>query len=975
MNFFKVIKDEIKTILGNKMLIGTLIVITLFPLIYGGIYLAAMWDPYGPTDNIPVAVVNLDQGAEKDDIPYKFGSDLEDTLKDNDDIGWKFVKTVKEAEDGLMGDKYYAILVIPKNFSQQIMDVEHGKLKKPKIIFKANKKKNYIVGLITDKAMGAVENGLKEKTSAQFTEIIVDSLETLRDGLETAADGTYTMKDGITELKDNIPALDNAIEKIEDGTSTLEEKLGDAEDGGNQLKEGIGTLKSKVPDLLDGIERLHNATSNLNENVKTAHDGSILLRDGALGLNDKLPDLSDGVDSIFEGSTSLKEGIGQLDDKIPDLVDGVDKLKDGAKDLRNGISTVVKGIEDKLGDEKDKKKKFDEDKKQPKKGLDEQVVNKLVAGITPLVPSLTNEQQGLPYLIGGLNQISGGLELLKRSMPTDQQKQIVEGLKNSIDKDSPDMTSLVQSFKDIGEGNNVQGALLNLSKLLVRKDVDSEYCVIENTIKDSNNVKVFIKNVVGQYGIDIDTVPIEKLPDNLKPLKQLYDGARLISSTLSGLHPKFKELEDGLNMYQVMYQMQSYDKTMIPKLNGVLEGLNALYEGSNKLYNGLDTLYDKTISLQDGIGLLYNGSKDLNDGADKFQGMVPVLVGGISQLTDGTRDLSDGLFKLEKGTGTLSDKVKELNEKAPDIQEGVNLLYDGTFELTDGLVKLKEASGKLNDGAAKLKDKMPDLKDGVNDLYEGASTLNSSLAKGGEKISDRLVRSSKTMGDFVANPINLDDTPLFDVDKYGVGLSPNFISLGIWMGGLMLFFLITDKVNEEKVGKVRSASAMFGKYLFCCAVGTVQAILLSVAVMKLGLNPINTLNYIGFNIFLSWVFIAICITCVFLLGDVGRVLLIILLLLQLTSSGGTFPKELVPKFFQVINPYLPFTYSISGMREIISGPNSVVLKRDIAVLATTMVTFLSIGLIFKGRVDNFKRKKLQKQTQVIDIDEGSSVSH
>lgn len=975
MNFFKIIKNDIKNILSNKMLAITLVVVMLLPLLYGGLYLAALWDPYGQTESIPVAVVNLDQGTEKEDIFYRFGGDLEDALKENDDIGWQFVETVKEAEEGLMGDKYYAMLVIPKNFSQQVMDVEHGKLKKPKVVFKANKKKNYIVGLIADKAAGAVEKGIKEKTGAKFTEIIVDNLETLRDGLETAADGTYTMKDGITELKDKIPSLDSALEKIEDGSSTLEEKLGDAEDGGNKLKEGIGTLKSKVPDLLDGIDRLHNATVNLNENVKDAYDGSTRLRDGALGLNDKLPDLSDGVDSIFEGSTALKEGIGQVDDKMPDLIDGVEKLRDGARDLRNGISKVTKGIEDKLGDEKDKKKKSEEEEsKKPKKKLDEQVVNKLVEGIAPAIPIAKGK---IPQLAGGLEQVNGGLKVLESMASSPEQKQIMQGLINNIKRDKEDMNSLLEAFKliETGEDGKVKYGLLQLSKLLVRKDIDGEYCVVKNTIDDLNSVEKLVKQIASSYGVDIEVVPVEKLPPQLIPLKQLYMGANQISTELNKIYsnPKLKVLKDGLNMYQVMYQMESYDRTIIPKLTGIIDGLNALYEGSNKLYNGLDTLYDKTIGLQDGIGLLYNGSKDLNNGADKFQGIVPVLVGGVSQLTDGTRDLSDGLFKLEKGTGTLSDKVKELNEKVPDMQDGINLLYDGTFDLTDGLSKLKEASGKLNNGVSNLKNKMPDLQDGVDKLYEGSSTLNSSLAKGGEKISDRLVRSSKLMGDFVANPINLDDTPIFDVDKYGIGLAPNFVSLGLWMGALMMFFLITDKVQEEKVGKSRNASIMLGKYLLCGAIGTIQAILLSLAVIKLGLNPVSNLTYIGFNIFLSWVFVAVAITLVFLLGDVGRLLLVIILLLQLTSSGGTFPRELLPRFFQVVNPYLPFTYSISGMREVILGPNPAVLRRDIAVLTAVLVGSLAIGIAFKGRMDDFKRKKSQEKNQIID--EGSSISH
>ncbi|WP_027623909.1 YhgE/Pip family protein [Clostridium lundense] len=976
MKFLKVLWSDIRNISKSKFLKMTIIAITLLPLAYGGLYLAAFWDPYGKTETLPVAVVNLDKGGEREEIRVNYGDDVVDGLKNNDKLGWRFVKTLKEAEDGLEGDDYYAMLVIPKDFSQRILDVENGKLKKPKVIFKGNKKKNYVVGLITDKASEAIEKEIREKAGSKFTEIVVDKVEEVRDGLETASEATSLMKDGVTQLKDKIPTMTDAIGKIHDGSSTLNEKLEDAKDGSSKFMEGVGTLKGKMPDLLDGVDKLDNATSILNNNVKDAYDGSVILRNGALGLYDKLPDLSDGIDKINDGSQSLKEAVGQVNDNMPDMIDGVEKLKDGAFDLRNGIGKVSKNISDKLDTEEDKKKEDSDEKDdgKSKKKIDEQVVNKLVEGLKPLIPKLTDEKQGLPYLASGLGKVSMGLDSLKDRVP-EGQKKIILGLKSKIDVDKSDMDALVQAFKAVGteDESEVKGGLLQLSKLLVRKDIDTTYCVIENTIKDSTNIQEVIKQLGKNYGIDIENVPKDKLPEQLKPLKELYDGCKIISSTLSKLHPSFKELEDGLNMYQVMYQMVKYDTETVDKLSTVVEGLNALYEGSDKLYKGLDTLYDKTKALQDGVGLLYNGSKDLNDGTDKFQGTIPLVINGIAQLSDGTRDLSDGLFKLDKGTQTLNEKVGELNQKVPDMQEGVSELYDGSFQLTDGISKLIDGSGRIKDGLSSLQGKMPDLQDGVDRLYEGTATLNSSLTKGAEKVSDKLVRSSKTMGDFVAKPIDLDDTPVVEVDKYGLGLSPYFVSLGLWVGALMMFFLIGDDVGKD-LNNVRPSSVVLGKYLFCCIIGAIQAVCLSLAVFKLGLRPTNIPAYIGFNIFLSCVFIAVAQNLIFLFGDIGRLSVVLILLLQLTASGGTFPRELLPTFFQKVNPVLPFTYSISALREISWGVNSNVLIKDIAILSGIAIAFLVMSMILKRYTDKFKnlvsieheREKSLQEEETID---------
>jgi putative membrane protein len=391
-------------------------------------------------------------------------------------------------------------------------------------------------------------------------------------------------------------------------------------------------------------------------------------------------------------------------------------------------------------------------------------------------------------------------------------------------------------------------------------------------------------------------------------------------------------------------------------------GLQQLSIGSIQLYNGATMVYTSTQDLQNGTELLYDNSQNLKDGVGKFKGTVPDLTSGISTLSDGTRDLSDGLFKINDGAKTLNEKIGELNQKVPDIQDGVHQLYDGSTDLSDGLIKLADGSSKLKDGIGTLKDKMPDLKDGVNKLYDGISQLNDKLKDGASKLADKLVASSRAMGKYMSDPINLRDKPLFDVKTYGEGMSPYFISLSMWVGALMMFFVITEKVDDRV--KVGPAAVVFGKYLSYCIVGVFQALLLSFVVLKIGLKPSNVPVYFAFNVFLAFVFIAIIQNFIFLLGDAGRLLAVIVLLLQLTSSNGTFPGELLPKFFKTIGPYLPFTYSISAIREINSGIDKVVLIKDIKILTATMLAFLIFSIVLKRHSDALKTKMRGNKSKV-----------
>lgn len=755
MDFLKVFLGELKNIKKSKFLMIALIVVMLMPLAYGGLYLAAFWDPYGNTKQIPVAVVNLDRGTQRENKSYNFGNDLVNNLKDNDSLGWKFGETVEGAEEGIKGDKYFAMVVIPENFSKQLLDIEKGKVDKPNIIFKTNKKKNYIVGLITDKASLAIERGIREKASIKFTEVVMDSFDTVDEGFEKAADGSGLLKDGISTMKDSTPQLVDGVGKIADGSS--------------DLSGGIGQLNEKVPQMVEGTQELKNGSEELKAGLSQLAQGI-----NTLNSNDK-------------GIPAIKNGVDQMKSQIMKQV----SLELSGKDVSGGLNQLSSGI-----------------------GQVSQVIN---ANNLPISNEL---KQGLQTDIKNINSLN----------------------------------STLGSFKS---GNLSNESINNLLYLLSGGSQSSPVTVLNTAGKHLDSLSSQIQSIPNYSSVS-------SLVQLNESIKTLSTGAKTLDSGLSGMRT-----------------------TMA-------------------LYQGISTVSDSL-------------------------GQATV---GISELQSGANALYSGSETLSAGLGTLNDKTKEL-------EEGVGKLYAGSKILTDGTSTLKSKTSELGEG--------------VNKLYNGADELNTKLVDGHKELSDKLKIKDNDIENFVSDPVNMDNTPLFEVDKYGVGLMPNFVSLGLWMGALMLFFLINDKVDDE-LSNVKSSSVMLGKYMLCCGIGILQAILLSLFVMKLGLNPPSALSYIMFNIFLSFVFISISMTLVFLFGDIGRLCVVIILLLQLTSSGGTFPKELLPSFFQNINPILPFTYSISALKELALGVDKVVLRHDILILSLVLVTFLGLGTILKGRIDNFKAK-------------------
>ncbi|QGU96754.1 DUF3533 domain-containing protein [Clostridium bovifaecis] len=304
--------------------------------------------------------------------------------------------------------------------------------------------------------------------------------------------------------------------------------------------------------------------------------------------------------------------------------------------------------------------------------------------------------------------------------------------------------------------------------------------------------------------------------------------------------------------------------------------------------------------------------------------------------------------------------AKGLIASIPELKNGVNQLYDGSNQLASGVNKLGNGSIQLTEGLKELNSKVPELSDGVNKLYDGSKELSTKLGEGSDKLNSKLKVKSEDMGEFVSEPITLNEAPVNKVPNYGTGFTPYFIPLSLWVGALMMFFIITDKVDDELGAS--PASIVVGKFLSYGFIGVMQAVLASSAVLVLGLKTANMPLFFLFNIFLSFVFIAIIQSLIFLLEDAGRLLSIVLLILQLTSSGGTFPLEVVPKFFKVLNPLMPFTYATGGLREIISGVDYSVLGHDTIILAGTMIVFLTISVLMKGHADKVQEKiRLRKE--------------
>lgn len=360
------------------------------------------------------------------------------------------------------------------------------------------------------------------------------------------------------------------------------------------------------------------------------------------------------------------------------------------------------------------------------------------------------------------------------------------------------------------------------------------------------------------------------------------------------------------------------------KLNN---GLGELSTGSNQLITGVNQLADGSGKVTSGLGELNGGLGELSNGANQMAGGINQLAGGASQVTNGSGQVTAGLGTLSGGTGQLVDGVNKLASGSGQVTTGLGALSTGSTQLIDGVNKLTDGSGKVTDGLVKVND--------------GSGTLAEKLGEGAEKTGE--VKGTDKTYDMFASPVKVKVEKIAEVPNYGTGFTPYFLSLGLFVGALLLSIVypLRDTVGVPKSG----FSWFISKFGVLLSVGIIQAIVADVILLfGLGVEVQSIPYFILFSIITSLAFIALIQCLVTAFGDAGRFIAILTLIMQLTTSAGTFPLELIPKYLQPFNAWLPMTYSVSGFKAVVSSGDFNFMWQNIGILMIFIVV-LSLGTI------------------------------
>lgn len=518
-------------------------------------------------------------------------------------------------------------------------------------------------------------------------------------------------------------------------------------------------------------------------------------------------------------------------------------------------------------------------------------------GAATLENGLNTYTAGVSSVDKGAGQLKSGIDTLAKKSGT---------LVSGVDKLATGSSTLSAGLEKYTAGvSNVKSGVdkLNQSSNQLNKGSDSLVSGLTNASTLASGINSQVKNMPTQ---------IDQLIAGVINNSQLTDAQKV-----AYLNKSLTELKASMTA-------QSSDPTKMGLIQamGVLDnGLQSAKTGSETLDKGIETYTDGVASLKKGTDTLDSSSKTLTDGAS-------ALNSGLAQLNNSTPALSSGITALSKGASTLKAGTSKLNENGSTLVSGAGQLKDGASQISDGAGKLAAGSSQLGNGIEQIK--------------TGANKLETSLAKGAK---DSKIDADEDTYKMLAEPVTTSDKAISVVENNGSAMAPYMMSVALYVAAMAftLMYPLLKHIQKAKSGLRYWAGK--ASVMYPVAVGA--AVLMIGLLMALnGLDPQQVGMTFGFAILVSMAFMSMIVFFNAAFGRVGEFLMLIYMVVNLGGSAGTYPLETSAPWFKTIHPYVPFSYSVDGFRNVISMNDPSAIYGDIMVFVLMILSFAVMTILY-----------------------------
>ena len=766
---------------------------------------------------------------------------------------------------------------------------------------------------------------LPSDLSEKAASILTDHPEQMQIDYQTSSGHSFIaskMSDSaMTQLKQNVStnvtetytkALFNKMIDLKDGMSQAASGSEKLTDGANQLVAGSQTLTTNLHSLaassltfsngteqftkglsayVSGVEQLHLGLGNFNSGLVT-YTGAVSQLDNGLGqLSSKSPELVRGINQLYTGVESytggvsqLNAGLNQFSSGVSVYTNGVGSLATGANQLSNQSATLRMGME------------------QLSEGI-QQLSSKLDAS--------SGKKDQINQLSSGLNQLNQAIQ----NIDVGDTKQL-DSVLSSIASLSNQMLASAQSEKATTLAN-IQSTAAYQS-LTSEQQAEIRASVSQNSTDSIQSAQSIVALVQGLQG---SLENLQNQSSNLSTLKNQANQVLPLASTyLTGLSSGLTEIQGAVS------------SKLVPASQSIASGVNAYTAGVDKVSQGASQLSEKNSTLTGSLNQLVSGSNTLTQKSYS-------LTAGIGQLVEKTPELVSGIEKLSNGSNELNQKSQELIAGVDKLQSGSSQLADKSSQLISGVSQLESGANKLADGSGKLAEGGTKLTSGLEGLQIGVASLGQGLGNASDQLKSASTESKNA--EILSNPLSISKTDNDQVPVNGIAMAPYMISVALFVAAIstnMIFAkLPSGRHPESRWAWLKSRAEING------IIAVLSGILVYGGVHLIGLTANHEMRTFILIILTSLVFMSMVTALTTWNSRIGAFFSLILLLLQLASSAGTYPLALTNDFFRAINPWLPMSYSVSGLRQTISMTGNI--HHQVIFLAVILVLFICLGML------------------------------
>ena len=734
---------------------------------------------------------------------------------------------------------------------------------------------------IASKMSDSAMTQLKQNVSASVTETYTKAL------FQKMGD----LKSGLTKAANGSEQLANGAGQLAVGSQTLTTNLHSLADSSLTFSNGTEQFTKGLSSYVSGVEQLHLGLGTFNSGLVT-YTGAVSKLDSGLGqLASKSPELVGGINQLYTGVeaytggvSQLNTGLNQFSSGVSAYTNGVENLATGANQLSSQSATLRMGVE------------------QLSEGI-QQLSSKL--------DTSSEQKDQINQLSSGLNQLNQAIQNIDVG-DTEQLSSVL----SSIVSLSNQMLASAQSEKATTLAN-IQSTVAYQS-LTSEQQAEISASVSQNSTDSIQSAQSIIALVQGLQG---SLENLQNQSSNLSTLKnQANQVLPLASTSLTGLSSGLTEMQGAVT------------SKLVPASQSIASGVNAYTAGVDKVSQGASQLSEKNSTLTGSLDQLVSGSTTLTQKSSS-------LTAGVGQLVEKTPELVSGIEKLSTGSNQLNQKSQELMAGVDKLQSGSGQLADKSSQLLSGASQLENGANKLADGAGKLAEGGVTLTAGINSLQVGATGLEQGLSSASNQLKSASTESKNA--ETLAGPLSLSKTDNDHVPVNGIGMAPYMISVALFVAALstnMIFAkLPSGRHPETRWAWFKSRFEING------VIAVLAAVLVYGGVHLIGLTANHEMRTLFLIIIASLTFMSMVTALTTWNSRLGAFFSLILLLLQLASSAGTYPLALTNDFFKNVNPWLPMSYSVSGLRQTISMTGNI--HSQIIFLLVTLVLFIGLGML------------------------------